>query len=142
MHVFGEQSSQYETFENFLMQVMGLLRVVVDNAATKLDSQSQSDKETQNSQNLATDEACDDVKKDPSSLEPESNEDNKCVAAESSGSDGKRSTDTYNIFLQLPQSDLCNLCSLLGREGYYSYCISFIYIGVRCSETSPNSIVP
>ncbi|XP_048323503.2 E3 ubiquitin-protein ligase UPL1 isoform X3 [Ziziphus jujuba] len=100
-----------------LEQVMGLLRVVVDNAATKLDSQSQSDKETQNSQNLATDEACDDVKKDPSSLEPESNEDNKCVAAESSGSDGKRSTDTYNIFLQLPQSDLCNLCSLLGREG-------------------------
>lgn len=115
------------------MQVMGLLQVVVYNAATKLDCQSQSDKETQNSENLATDEAGDDVKEDPSSLEPESNEDNKCVAAESSSSDGKGSTDTYNIFLQLPQSDLCNLCSLLGREGYYSYFFSFFFTCNNCS---------
>lgn len=95
----------------FLMQVMGLLQVVVYNAGTKLDCQSQSDKETQNP---ATDEAGEDVKK-----EPVANED-KCVGAESSTSDGKRNSDAYNIFLQLPQSDLSNLCSLLGREGYYS----------------------
>lgn len=100
----------------FLMQVMGLLQVVVYNAGTKLDCQSQSDKENQNP---TTDEACEDVKKVPS-LEPVANEDDKCVGAESSTSDGKRNSDTYNIFLQLPKSDLCNLCSLLGREGYYS----------------------
>lgn len=113
-----EDNISFSSF--FLVQIMGLLQVVVYNAETKLDCQSQSDKETQNSQNPAADETSEDVKNVPSSLEPAANEDDKCVGAESSTSDGKRSSDTYKIFLQLPQSDLCNLCSLLGREGYYS----------------------
>lgn len=115
----------------FLVKVMGLLQVVVCNAETKLDCQSQSDKETQNSQNPAADETSEDVKKVPSSMEPAANEDDKCVGAESSTSDGKRSSDTYKIFLQLPQFDLCNLCSLLGREGYYS----MILCALICSFT-------
>ncbi|EXB36051.1 E3 ubiquitin-protein ligase UPL1 [Morus notabilis] len=99
-----------------LEQVMGLLQVVVYNAATKLECQIQLDKETQNSQDLSTNEVSED-KKDPTASETENNQEDKRIGGESSSSDGKKSSETYDIFLQLPQSDLRNLCSLLGREG-------------------------
>ena len=98
---------------------MGLLQVVVVNAATKLECQSNLDMETQNAENLNAIEASEDAKKDPGVSEPESNQEDKPSGAESSSRDKKRTVDIYSIFLQLPQDDLRNLCSLLGREGYY-----------------------
>ncbi|KAM1753174.1 hypothetical protein ACFX12_005795 [Malus domestica] len=94
-----------------LEQVMGLLQVVVYTSASKLEGQSQSERADK-----PVGEASGDGQKVPP-LESESNQGEKPVGGESSTSDGKRSTDTYNVFLKLPESDLHNLCSLLGREG-------------------------
>ncbi|TXG67972.1 hypothetical protein EZV62_009247 [Acer yangbiense] len=100
-----------------LEQVMGLLGVIVNKAASKLECQSLSEPATENPQKLPTNEASGDVQIDPPPSEPSSSEDDKHASASLSTSDGKKSCDIYDIFLQLPQSDLRNLCSLLGREG-------------------------
>uniref|UniRef100_A0A5B6YM25 HECT-type E3 ubiquitin transferase n=1 Tax=Davidia involucrata TaxID=16924 RepID=A0A5B6YM25_DAVIN len=100
-----------------LEQVMGLLRVIVHTAASKLDSQSHSEQATASSQNMSGNGAASGVQKDPPLSEVESNHDDRKASAELLSSDGKRSVNMYNIFLQLPQSDLHNLCSLLGHEG-------------------------
>jgi hypothetical protein len=116
-----------------MLQVMGLLQVVVHTAASKLDHQPQSEQATANAPDLSVNEASADVQIDPPISEPESKKEDKCAGADSSTSDGKKSVDTHNIFLQLPQPELRNLCSILGREGYYS----LIYISgwFRCSLT-------
>ncbi|KAF5727902.1 E3 ubiquitin-protein ligase UPL1 isoform X1 [Tripterygium wilfordii] len=100
-----------------LEQVMGLLQVVVRTAASKLECQSQSEKGRVDSQEVPVTEVEGDVQKDPTSLEPESGVEDKCANTELSNSDKKRDISTYHIFLQLPQSDLRNLCHLLGHEG-------------------------
>ncbi|XP_006474874.1 E3 ubiquitin-protein ligase UPL1 isoform X2 [Citrus sinensis] len=100
-----------------LEQVMGLLHVIVYTAASKLERQSQSEPAVENSQKPMIDEASGDVCKDPSSTEPESSQEDKHACIKTSSSDGKRSIDTYDILSKLPQSDLRNLCSLLGHEG-------------------------
>ncbi|XWS09652.1 hypothetical protein CRYUN_Cryun39dG0007800 [Craigia yunnanensis] len=102
-----------------LEQVVGLLQVVVNTAASKLENWLLSDLavDNSNSQNLLTNEASGDAHKDPPLSEPESNQEDKRINAESSASNVNRNVDLYNIFLQLPESDLHNLCSLLGREG-------------------------
>ncbi|CAL0306067.1 unnamed protein product [Lupinus luteus] len=101
-----------------LEQVMGLIQAVVDNAASELESQSQSDKKMSNTQNLSVDEASGNITEDPplvktGTSEMALNEQNKL--AELNHYDGNKKE--YNIFLHLPQSDLRNLCTLLGREG-------------------------
>lgn len=94
-----------------LEQVMGLLQVLVYNAASKLDYQrSHSEQPAADSQNQGGNEASGDAKKDP--LLSESNQEDITPI-----SDGKKTVNLYNIFLKLPDSDLHNLCSLLGREG-------------------------
>ena len=103
-----------------LEQVMSLIQVVVETAASKLESQSQSEKGTANTQNLSVNEASDNIEKDPPLVESDSNQQDKHGDINPSHSDGKKNVDMYNIFSQLPQSDLRNLCSLLGREGYCS----------------------
>lgn len=100
-----------------LEQVMGLLQVIVYTAASKLECRSQSEPAVENSQKPMIDEASGDVCKDPSSTEPESSHEDKHACIKTSSSDGKRSIDTYDILSKLPQSDLRNLCSLLGHEG-------------------------
>lgn len=100
----------------FVLQVMGLIQVIVCAASSKLECQYQSEQATSNAQNLPVNESSGDVQKDP---EPDCQED-KILGAELCCFDGKKSTDLYNIFLQLPHSDLHNLCSLLGHEGYFS----------------------
>ncbi|KAA8523540.1 hypothetical protein F0562_009963 [Nyssa sinensis] len=100
-----------------LEQVMGLLKVIIYAAASKLDTPSPSEEAAASSQNLSGNEAASGVQKDPSLLEVESNHDDKRPSSELSSSEGKRSINTYNIFLQLAQSDLHNLCRLLGHEG-------------------------
>ncbi|KAK8313240.1 hypothetical protein V6Z12_D01G095700 [Gossypium hirsutum] len=101
-----------------LEQVVGLLQVVVYTAASKLESWSLSHLAVDNSssQNLLDEEASGDAHKDLPLTEQESNQE-KRTKTESSGSKGNKNVDFHNIFLQLPESDLCNLCSLLGREG-------------------------
>ncbi|KAK9005222.1 hypothetical protein V6N11_042666 [Hibiscus sabdariffa] len=101
-----------------LEQVVGLLQVVVYTAASKLESWSLSHVavDNSNSQNLLGNEASGDADKDLPSTEPESNQE-KQTNVESSGSNGNKNVDFYDIFLKIPESDLCNLCSLLGREG-------------------------
>ncbi|KEH31409.1 E3 ubiquitin-protein ligase UPL1-like protein [Medicago truncatula] len=96
-----------------LEQVMGLIQVVVDIAAAKLESQSQSEKAIADTQNLSVGEA----EKDPPLVELDSNQLDKHDYTKSCHSNVKKNNDMYNIFLQLPQSDLRNVCSLLGREG-------------------------
>lgn len=95
-----------------LEQIMSLLQVIVYTAASKLENQLPSEPMMENSQKLAVSEAYSEIRK-----EIESSQENKNKGAELSVLDGKRNNDIYNIFLQLPQSDLRNLCSLLGNEG-------------------------
>ena len=107
-----------------MVQVMNLLQVVVNSAASKLECQTQSEQATDDSQNLPANEASG----DPTLLEQNSNQEDKGHSAEVTTSDGKKCINTYDIFLQLPQSDLHNLCSLLGYEGYLHYVLSFSYL--------------
>ncbi|KAG5154879.1 hypothetical protein AAZX31_05G122700 [Glycine max] len=100
-----------------LEQVMGLIQVVVDTAASKLESQSQSEKGMADTQNLSASEAPSNTEKDAPSVESDSNQQDKHADTNPCHSEGKKNVDMYNIFLQLPKSDLRNLCSLLGREG-------------------------
>ncbi|KAI5385562.1 E3 ubiquitin-protein ligase UPL1 isoform X2 [Lathyrus oleraceus] len=96
-----------------LEQVMGLIQVVVDTAASKLESQSQSEKAIADTLNLSVNEA----EKDPPLVELDSNQQDKHADTKARPSNGKKNLDMYNIFLQLPQSDLRNMCNLLGHEG-------------------------
>ncbi|KAJ6966039.1 E3 ubiquitin-protein ligase UPL1 isoform X3 [Populus alba x Populus x berolinensis] len=99
-----------------LEQVMGLLQVVVFMAASKLESQAQSGQARETSQKQTVGEASSDVPSVPPVV-AEASEEDKAASAGLSVSDEKRSIDASSIFLQLPQADLRNLCSLLGREG-------------------------
>lgn len=98
---------------------MGLLQVVVNTAASKLEYQPHSETATANPPYLPINEAPGDVQKDPPISEPDSKQEDNHAGSESSASDEKRSIDISSIFLRLPQSDLSNLCSILGHEGYY-----------------------
>ncbi|KAF8094776.1 hypothetical protein N665_0353s0007 [Sinapis alba] len=93
-----------------LALVMGLLQVVVCTAASQIEGWSPSSGIPDKSEkNPVGEEASIETQKD---VEPELLGD-----AELSVVSRKNCTDIYNIFLQLPQSDLCNLCILLGYEG-------------------------
>lgn len=98
---------------------MGLLHVIVYTAASKLETQSLPEPAAENPQKQPTDEASGDAQKDAPPEAP-STELDKIASDSASTSDGKKNPDPYEIFSQLPQSDLRNLCSLLGREGYFS----------------------
>ncbi|KAL2483694.1 E3 ubiquitin-protein ligase [Forsythia ovata] len=112
-----------------LEQVMGLLQVVVYAAASKLELQSPSEETaapTDNppseetaapTDNPSSNEIASDVQKDPQLLEIEVNQLDKSSGTSKTTSDGHGNLKTGDIFLLLPQSDLHNLCSLLGQEG-------------------------
>ncbi|ESQ29880.1 hypothetical protein EUTSA_v10011172mg [Eutrema salsugineum] len=92
-----------------LALVMGLLQVVVYTAASRIEGWSPSSGVPEKSENKPVgEEASSETRKDESKLLDE---------AELSVARRKNCADIYNIFLQLPQSDLCNLCILLGYEG-------------------------
>ncbi|XP_048235103.1 E3 ubiquitin-protein ligase UPL1 isoform X2 [Ricinus communis] len=99
-----------------LEQVMGLLQVVIYTAASKLECRALSGQATTSLEKQTVSEASGDAQKDTPS-EPESSHEDKPASVKLFASDGKRSIGTCNIFLQLPLSDLRNMCSLLGREG-------------------------
>ncbi|XP_031403999.1 E3 ubiquitin-protein ligase UPL1-like isoform X2 [Punica granatum] len=101
-------------------QVLGLIQVVVYDAAAKLESESQSEKAIDDAK--VPPEQTGDLKKEKSSNGPENTSDSndkeaKSTTDETSSSKPKTSVNIYDVLLQLPKSDLRNLCSLLGREG-------------------------
>ncbi|KAI3466413.1 hypothetical protein Pfo_023076 [Paulownia fortunei] len=98
-----------------LEQVMGLLQVVVYAAASKVDIQSNNEETAAHTENPSDNETASEVQNDPHVLEVEPNLLDHGSSALNSKSDG--SVRTYSIFLMMPQSDLHNLCSLLGHEG-------------------------
>ncbi|OVA07229.1 Ubiquitin-associated domain/translation elongation factor EF-Ts [Macleaya cordata] len=101
-----------------LEQVMGLLQVVVDTAASKLESQLHSQKAAVDSQTLLANAASSGIRKDPPISEPDSGQElDKNTGAEVSTLDEKGTVNLYDIFLQIPESDMRNLCNLLAREG-------------------------
>ncbi|PWA88758.1 HECT domain-containing protein [Artemisia annua] len=97
-----------------LEQVMGLLQVVVYTAASKLESQSHTEKPVASSQ---VQEAVSQPQEDSSSAVAEPNQDDKSVSDGLSTSDDLKKVNMNDIFMKLPQTDLHNLCSLLGHEG-------------------------
>ncbi|XP_042519571.1 E3 ubiquitin-protein ligase UPL1-like isoform X2 [Macadamia integrifolia] len=101
-----------------LEQVMGLLQVVVYTAASKVQCQPHSGQVTTNSQSVPVDEASVDMEKSEPLSEPDPNQRlERSTSAEVPTSDGKKTFSPYDVFLQLPESDLHNLCSLLAHEG-------------------------
>lgn len=96
---------------------MGLLQVVIYTAASKLECHSHPEEAGAHSQNLSGDGAASNIQKDPSLQGGESGHQDDKSSVLGSTSHGNRSTDIYDIFLQLPHSDLHNVCSILGREG-------------------------
>lgn len=101
-----------------LEQVMGLLQVVVHTAVSKLECQSHSEEATARIENPSNGGNIGDVEKDSSLLPVESNhQDDESNPGRKSTSHCEKNTNIYDIFLQLPQSDLHNLCGILGHEG-------------------------
>ncbi|XP_077221899.1 LOW protein: E3 ubiquitin ligase-like protein isoform X2 [Tasmannia lanceolata] len=101
-----------------LEKVMGLLQVVVNNAASKVDSHLLSGQSVANSQTLPDKGASSDTQKDPPTSEQNAEQElNKSSSSEASPSGGKKTINPYDILLQLPESDLSNLCSLIAHEG-------------------------
>lgn len=97
-------------------QVMGLLQVVVYTAASRLESLSLPEQVLDDSQNL-TGKDSGEVQRDVASVETETNEQTKVENGEPSVSDRKTGHNIYDVFTQLPRSDLRNLSRLLGYEG-------------------------
>ncbi|KAM3302623.1 E3 ubiquitin-protein ligase UPL1 [Capsicum chacoense] len=116
-----------------LEQVMGLLQVVVYTAASKMECQSHSEETVDRPNNDPVDgshnntvdgsnnpvgnETMSDIRKDPGLPEMKSHQDDSAVGSAIPASDANGSPNIRDIFLQLPHSDLHNLCCLLGHEG-------------------------
>ncbi|KAH0671499.1 hypothetical protein KY290_026845 [Solanum tuberosum] len=108
-----------------LEQVMGLLQVVVYTAASKMECQSHSEETVDRSHNETVDgsnnpdgnETMSDIQKDPALPDIKSPQDDSGTGSANPASDANGSTNIHDIFLQLPHSDLHNLCCLLGHEG-------------------------
>ncbi|XP_023632661.1 E3 ubiquitin-protein ligase UPL1 [Capsella rubella] len=93
-----------------LTLVMGLLQVVVYTAASRIQGYSPSSGVPEKSENkLVSEEGSSETQKDAES--------DLVGESELSVARRKNCAEIYNIFMQLPQSDLCNLCILLGYEG-------------------------
>lgn len=94
-----------------IFQVIGLLQEVVYTAASRIEGWSPLSSLSEKSEEKPVgEEASSETRKDAKS-EQVDEADKQSVARV------KNCADIYNIFLQLPQSDLCNLCLLLGYEG-------------------------
>ncbi|XP_019051618.1 PREDICTED: E3 ubiquitin-protein ligase UPL1-like isoform X2 [Nelumbo nucifera] len=100
-----------------LEQVIGVLHVVVYTAASKVECRLHSEQVSVNSQSPHPNEASGDVQIDPPISETIPNKKLDKGGVEVTALDEKRSVGPYDVFLQLPESDLCNLCSLLAHEG-------------------------
>ncbi|XP_018490001.1 E3 ubiquitin-protein ligase UPL1 isoform X2 [Raphanus sativus] len=94
-----------------LALVTGLLQVIVYTAASRIEGWSPSSGVPEKSEeNPVGEEASSETRKDAESEQVDE-------AHELSVARNKNCADIYKIFMQLPRSDLCNLCLLLGYEG-------------------------
>lgn len=93
--------------------MLGLLQVVVYNAASKLEVKTCTNQVIDDAQ---LPEKAVEEKRENTLSEKETDSGNGSSNAELS-INGKGSFDTRDVFLLLPQSDLRNLCNLLGCEG-------------------------
>ncbi|KAL8142163.1 hypothetical protein V2J09_015195 [Rumex salicifolius] len=110
-----------------LEQVMGLLQVVICTAASRLEIEPiQEHTLLDNSQEVSINRTSDHTHSDvpleelaSNSKKPEAESKNNTEANHESTPCSQRRSghNVKDIFLQLPQTDLCNLCHLLGREG-------------------------
>lgn len=98
---------------------MSLIQVVVNNAVSRIECQPRS-RETDNCEAQATNESSNTTQKESSTSDDNSNP----TKSEVPCSPGKRTSGPYEILLQLPNSDLRNLCSLLSHEGFVFLSIS------------------
>ncbi|XP_057529454.1 E3 ubiquitin-protein ligase UPL1 [Amaranthus tricolor] len=97
-------------------QVMGLLQVVVYTAASRLERQSIPEQIIDDPQN-PTSKAPDEVRSDDALVKTDTRQQDKVDNPEASTSDRQAGHNIYDIFTQLPISDLRNLSRLLGYEG-------------------------
>lgn len=115
-----------DVFFHHIIQLLNLLEVIIDNAERKSDSADRSDGSASQQQST------------PQGLEVENKSENHDIISGSTGtitkpvdSSASSSTraesecDVQSVLLNLPQSELCLLCSLLAREGYVG-CLSTI----------------
>ncbi|KAJ4975986.1 hypothetical protein NE237_001092 [Protea cynaroides] len=101
-----------------LEQVMGLLQVVIYTAASKVECQPHTGQVTTDSQSVPVDETSGDIQQNPPLPELDrSVQLDSSTSAEVPTSDGKKTSSPYDVFLQLPEPDLRNLCRLLAHEG-------------------------
>lgn len=98
---------------------MCLLQVVVNNAVSKVDNLSRSGQAAGISEAQLANGALSNSQIDSSTPEQEHSKDlDQCPNAEVTPSSGaKQSVNLYDILVQLPESDLCNLCRILALEG-------------------------
>ena len=95
---------------------MGLLQVVVYTAASRLERQSIPEQIIDDPQN-PTSKAPDEVRSDDALVKTDTRQQDKVDNPEASTSDRQAGHNIYDIFTQLPISDLRNLSRLLGYEG-------------------------
>lgn len=119
MFRFLKINSGVYVFSHHFIQLLNLLEVIIDNAERKSDSADRLDGSASQQQST------------PQGLEVENNSENQDTVSgaagtvtkpiDSSASSSTRAEsecDVQSVLLNLPQSELCLLCSLLAREGY------------------------
>lgn len=92
------------------MQVLALIQVVVYNAASNLDSHSNTEHAVTSSESLPANEFAARPQIGSSLAGAE-------LGSSTTSSDDQKRVKMYDIFMKLPQTDLHHLCSLLGHEG-------------------------
>lgn len=105
---------------------MGLIQVVVSNASSKLDKKSQTAQVPKENQTAVVASS---AQEDSSTELSEPNAQNG-QPGDVSPKDKVGSVDIRSIFLQLPHSDLHNICSLLSCDGYSLLLFLYIYHGI------------
>ncbi|PKA67035.1 E3 ubiquitin-protein ligase UPL1 [Apostasia shenzhenica] len=100
-----------------LEQVMALIQVIIDNAVTKIDCDSHPAL-VSNSSGTQIDTVPSDSLRDSAIVEQNPDKEaHPCLSNPQTSVVGKKSISPYGIFLQLPKTDLCNLCSILAHSG-------------------------
>ncbi|KAG6513969.1 E3 ubiquitin-protein ligase UPL1-like isoform X1 [Zingiber officinale] len=100
-----------------LEQVMCLLQVVVSNAVSEIDCEPCFGQGVGFSKTQLASGTTDDISENLSSKQRPSLEKNQKSSDDVPSSSLKNTVNRHEIFLQLPKSDLCNLCRILAHEG-------------------------
>ncbi|KAK1274353.1 E3 ubiquitin-protein ligase UPL1 [Acorus gramineus] len=102
-----------------LEQVMVLVQVVVNSAVSKIDFEplSESLSTPGGIPAQSVNGAPQDAQKESSASEQNDDEKKDNGSTEAPSSSGKENVNLYDIFLQLPESELRNLCNILAHEG-------------------------